>query len=43
MASHQEPAPAITKPFTLEQNLLRYNELKLNRVTNKVWTGRINI
>ena len=36
MASHQEPAPAITKPFTLEQNLLRYNELKLNRVTNKV-------
>ena len=36
MASHQEPAPVITKPFTLEQNLLRYNELKLNRVTNKV-------
>ena len=43
MASHQEPAPAITKPFTLEQNLHRYNELKLIRVTNKVWTGRINI
>ena len=36
MASHQEPAPAITKPFTREQNLHRYNELKLIRVTNKV-------
>ena len=36
MASHQEPDPAITKPFTLEQNVHRYNELKLNRVTNKV-------
>ena len=36
IASHQELAPAITKPFTLEQNLPRYQELKLNRVTNKV-------